>query len=146
MSEQPISLFTSGPPTTVISLPIAEAANELSEARNQKQEERKFSIAAVVANWPRFIDSWVALAEETDDVIERYAYFRIAYHRGLDTLRGSGWKGSGYVRWAEPSNHGFLKAVLGLQRSAAAIGEADEEERCAQFLLQLDPTGIPENV
>jgi hypothetical protein len=39
-----------------------------------------------------------------------------------------------------------LKAVLGLQRSAAAIGEADEEERCAQFLLQLDPTGIPENV
>ena len=60
MPEQPISLFSSGPPTTVISLPIAEAANELSEARNQKQEERKFAIAAVVANWPRFIDSWVA--------------------------------------------------------------------------------------
>ena len=104
MPEQPISLFSSGPPTTVISLPIPEAAIELSDARNQKQEERKSAIAVVVANWPRFIDSWVALAEETDDVIEQYAYFRIAYHRGLDTLRGSGWKGSGYVRWSEPSN------------------------------------------
>jgi hypothetical protein len=26
---------------------------------------------------------------------------------------------------------------------AAEIGEADEAERCAQFLLQLDPSGIP---
>jgi hypothetical protein len=26
---------------------------------------------------------------------------------------------------------------------AAAIGEQDEAERCAQFLLQLDPQGPP---
>ena len=33
--------------------------------------------------------------------------------------------------------------MLGLQRRAAEIGEADEAERCALFLLQLDPTGVP---
>jgi hypothetical protein len=26
---------------------------------------------------------------------------------------------------------------------AAAIGELDEAERCSQFLLQLDPSGVP---
>ena len=28
----------------------------------------------------------------------------------------------------------------GLRRSAAAIGEVDEEARCAEFLIQLDPS------
>jgi hypothetical protein len=30
-----------------------------------------------------------------------------------------------------------------LQNAAAAIGESDEAERCALFLLQLDPSGVP---
>ncbi|MGE3836117.1 MAG: DUF3151 family protein, partial [Acidimicrobiia bacterium] len=34
---------------------------------------------------------------------------------------------------------GFLRSLQGLQRSAAAIGEHVEAERCAQFLDQLDP-------
>ncbi|MDQ1373965.1 MAG: hypothetical protein QOJ09_1303, partial [Actinomycetota bacterium] len=46
---------------------------------------------------------------------------------------------SGYVRWAHPSNQGFLRALDGLRAKAAAIGERDEEERCQTFLLQLDP-------
>ncbi len=50
------------------------------------------------------------------------------------------------MRWASPGNHGFLRSLLGLQLMAAAIGEADEAERCAQFLLQLDPTGVPAEV
>jgi hypothetical protein len=29
---------------------------------------------------------------------------------------------------------------------ADAIGEVDESDRCAQFLLQLDPTGVPDDV
>jgi hypothetical protein len=29
---------------------------------------------------------------------------------------------------------------------AAEIGEADEAERCEQFLLQLDPSGPPDDV
>ena len=61
------------------------------------------------------------------------------YHRGLDRLRQSGWRGSGYVRWEHPTNRGFLRALDGLRASAAAIGEADEEARCAEFLHQLEP-------
>jgi hypothetical protein len=75
--------------------------------------------------------------------MERYACFRVGYHRGLDALRASGWRGSGYVRWEHESNCGFLRSLRGLQRQAAAIGEADEAERCAQFLGQLDPTLRP---
>jgi hypothetical protein len=63
----------------------------------------------------------------------------VAYHRGLDRLRQSGWRGSGYVRWRHETNQGFLRALQGLGRQAAAIGEGDEAERCAQFLDQLDP-------
>jgi hypothetical protein len=75
--------------------------------------------------------------------MERYAAYRVGYHRGLDTLRANGWRGSGYVRWAEPTNHGFLRALRGLGAMAAEIGETDEAERITLFLLQLDPTGIP---
>jgi hypothetical protein len=58
-------------------------------------------------------------------------------------LRASGWRGSGYVRWSEQTNRGFLRALRGLGRTAAQLGEHDEAERCAQFLAQLDPAGIP---
>ena len=67
----------------------------------------------------------------------------------LDALRAAGWKGSGLVRWAHPSNRGFLRCLDGLRSSAGSIGEHAEEERCSQFLRQLDPswrpdwTGIP---
>jgi hypothetical protein len=71
--------------------------------------------------------------------VEAYAYFRIGYHRGLDFLRKNGWKGSGYVRWEHPSNRGFLRCLDGLARMAGAIGETDEEVRCAEFLRMLDP-------
>ncbi len=43
------------------------------------------------------------------------------------------------MRWAHPENQGFLRAVDGLRRASGAIGETDEEARCAQFLYQLDP-------
>lgn len=75
--------------------------------------------------------------------VERYAAFRVGYHRGLDALRANGWRGSGFVRWSHPGNLGFLRCLLGLQMSAAAFGEADEDERCRLFLLQLDPGGVP---
>ena len=70
----------------------------------------------------------------------RYACYRVGYHRGLDRLRANGWRGSGYVRWEHEPNRGFLRALRGCGRAAAAIGEADEAERCAQFLAQLDPS------
>ncbi|MGA0916441.1 MAG: DUF3151 family protein, partial [Ilumatobacteraceae bacterium] len=100
--------------------------------------------AAFVADHPRILDGWAELGGLGRDPIEAYAAFRVGYHRGLDALRANGWRGSGYVRWAAASNHGFLRCLLGLQRRAAEIGELDEAERCALFLLQLDPTGVPE--
>ena len=71
--------------------------------------------------------------------MEAYACFRVGYHRGLDRLRQSGWRGSGYVRWEHQTNRGFLRALDGLRRGRGAIGEADEEERCSEFLHQLEP-------
>jgi hypothetical protein len=47
------------------------------------------------------------------------------------------------VRWTEPSNQGFLRSLAGLGAMAAAIGEHDEAERIATFLVQLDPQGPP---
>jgi hypothetical protein len=71
--------------------------------------------------------------------VEAYAYARVGYHRGLDALRGAGWRGSGYVRWAHETNRGFLRALDALRSTADTIGEESEAERCAMFLRQLDP-------
>ncbi len=96
-------------------------------------------MAEVVAAHPAFLDGWAHLAGLARDHVEAYAYARVGYHRGLDALRGSGWRGSGYVRWQHPDNRGFLGALDALRAAAAAIGEEPEEERCALFLRQLDP-------
>ena len=63
----------------------------------------------------------------------------------LDRLRQSGWRGNGYVRWCHETNRGFLRALDGLRATAERIGEADEAERCALFLRQLDPDWPPED-
>jgi hypothetical protein len=47
------------------------------------------------------------------------------------------------VRWAEETNRGFLRSLDGLRQAAATLGETDEEERCTQFLRQLDPAWTP---
>ncbi len=143
MSDQPIN-FSSGLPSTV--LPDADAAlTQRLEAACSSSDPRE-AIAAVVATSPRYLDGWAALGDAGRDVIDRYAAYRVGYHRGLDALRANGWRGSGYVRWATPSNHGFLRCLLGLHLAAQSIGEMDEADRCAQFLMQLDPSGVPESV
>ena len=55
----------------------------------------------------------------------------------------AGWRGSGYVRWKNETNRGFLRALDGLRSAAEAIGEADEAQRCTEFLRQLDPEWVP---
>ena len=64
------------------------------------------------------LDAWAALGSLARDDVEAYACFRVGYHRGLDALRGAGWKGSGLVRWSHEANRGFLRCLDGL-RSAA---------------------------
>lgn len=133
MSDTPVNL-SAGLPSTVLPLPPAGLAAALEAAGTDRSR-----LAAVAVEEPRFLDVWAALGEQADDAIERYAYFRVGYHRGLDQLRASGWRGSGYVRWAAPTNRGFLRCLDGLRAAAEAIGETQEAERCALFLQQLDP-------
>ena len=141
MSEsRPVNLTPQGPPATVLDLEPAAALAALDEAVDRPEAERRDAIAAVCARWPRFLDAWARLGDAARDDVEAYACYRVAYHRGLDRLRANGWRGSGYVRWADPPNRGFLRGLQGLGRAAGRIGEQDEAERCAQFLVQLDPS------
>lgn len=141
MSE--VTLTPSGPPETVIAQEPAEVRSALAAAAALDGEARRSAIAAVVAAAPRSLEAWACLGDAGRDVVDAYAAYRVGYHRGLDTLRANGWRGSGYVRWEHPGNRGFLRALAGLQRTAALIDERDEAERCAHFLRQLDPAWPP---
>jgi Protein of unknown function (DUF3151) len=143
MTDQPVHMTASGPPQTVLDDEPADAVAALEDALARPEAGRREAVAAVVARWPRFLDAWARLGALGRDDVERYACYRVGYHRGLDRLRGSGWRGSGYVRWQHPQNRGFLRALDGLRAAAEAIGEADEAERCAVFLRQLDPDWPP---
>jgi hypothetical protein len=131
--------FTSGSPETLLD-PIAPGlAAALDAARSLPPDRRRAAVAAVAAQDPRCLQAWADLAELSEDPVDRYAFARVGYHRGLDALRAAGWRGSGYVRWAHPENRGFLRALDGLRRAAAALGEAPEVERAVAFRRQLDP-------
>jgi hypothetical protein len=142
MSE--VSLSTSGPPETVLDPEPPDAVAAIEAALAQSGAARRDALSAAVARWPRCLEGWARLGDAGRDVVERYAAYRVGYHRGLDRLRANGWRGSGYVRWRHPENRGFLRALAGLQATAGAIGEDDEAERCALFLRQLDPGWPPE--
>jgi hypothetical protein len=93
--------------------------------------------ASVAARHPANCAAWAALAEraiEAGDPVAAYAYARTGYHRGLDQLRRSGWKGYGPIPWEHEPNRGFLRSLHMLGAAAAAIGEDDEAERCREFL------------
>lgn len=141
MSDQPVNLYSSGPPETVLDVEPPEALAALTEA--EAADDRVAAIGSVCARWPRFLAAWASLGDAVDEPALKYAAYRTGYHRGLDRLRANGWRGSGYVRWRYETNRGFLRALAGLQATAEAIGEADEDERCAVFLRQLDPEWPP---
>lgn len=99
-------------------------------------------VKSVAADFPAYSAAWASLAEwalAEGDPVTAYAYARTGYHRGLDQLRRSGWRGSGPVPWAHVPNRGFLRSLRALGRAADAIGESDEAARCAQFLRDCDP-------
>lgn len=93
---------------------------------------------------------WALLAERAlddasvDDAtpsafIVAYALARTGYHRGLDRLRGNGWKGWGPVPFDHEPNQGVLRAIAVLARAASAIGEDTEYDRLSQMLADADP-------
>lgn len=98
------------------------------------------TVAAVVADHPTFLEGWAMLGLLAPGSLERYAYARVGYHRGLDALRGAGWGGNGYVRWEHPTNRGFLRCLGALRDAARDIGETPEVERIDGFLRELDPS------
>ncbi|HUY07610.1 MAG TPA: DUF3151 family protein [Acidimicrobiales bacterium] len=137
----PVSLSRGLPETVLPDAPI-EWQRALADALRQPVECRRDAVAEVAARHPRYLDAWAELANLARDATEAYACARVGYHRGLDTLRGAGWHGTGYVRWRHEGNRGFLLALEALRKSAGEIGEHEEEERCATFLRQLDPNWL----
>jgi hypothetical protein len=124
---------------TVLPEPPADAREGLAAALEVEPAGRRSAVSAVVADHPTFIEGWAVLATLGDEAIERYAYARVGYHRGLDALRANGWGGSNFVRWSHPTNRPFLTCLVRLRDAAAEIGETDEVARIASFLVDLDP-------
>lgn len=138
-----VHLSSSGPPETILPPEEGTVTADLEAATALNADDRRAAVAAIVAANPRSLEGWAALGALGRDDMERYAAYRVGYHRGLDRLRQNGWRGSGYVRWRYETNRGFLRALEGLRAQAVAIGETDEAERCAIFLRQCDPTWPP---
>lgn len=105
---------------------------------------------AVLRENPASSLCWAILAEgslltgtpEAD--IAAYAYARTGYHRGLDSLRRAGWKGSGPIPFDHEPNEGFLRCLWALTLAAERIGEEEEALRCAQFLRDSTEAGYQE--
>jgi hypothetical protein len=101
----------------------------------------------VAARYPSGQLAWAVLAEQAlaaGEAVQAYAYARTGYHRGLDALRRSGWRGQGPIPWEHEPNQGFLRALSALGRAAGAIGEDDEASRCQQFLQDSSATAAAE--
>jgi hypothetical protein len=99
-------------------------------------------LADVVVAHPTSSLAWALLSDEAASRgadLEAYAYARVGYHRGLDALRGAGWRGQGPVPWSHEPNRGVLRSLFALRRGAAAIGETAEVERLGTFLADADP-------
>jgi hypothetical protein len=107
---------------------------------------RKVALGELVAGDTTFIEGWAALSALAVEPVERYAYARVGYHRGLDALRGNGWGGSGLVRWSQLTNRPFLTCLVRLREAARAIGETSEVERIDVFLRDLDPDWRDDNL
>ncbi|OAA20685.1 Protein of unknown function (DUF3151) [Frankia sp. EI5c] len=127
----------SGPPPTL--LPAAPAVAEALASGAAPE--------TVAARFPAASLGWAVLAEDAlraGQPVAAYAYARTGYHRGLDQLRRSGWKGHGPVPWSHEPNRGFLRALAALSRAAAEIGDEEEATRCRQFLADSDPVAVGE--
>lgn len=121
---------------------LPEEDPDACEALEQAMSGGGAELREVLRRWPALLDGWARLGQRAlaeGDPVAAYAFARTGYHRGLDRLRAHGWAGVGMVRWAQPTNRGFLRSLHLLLMAAARIGEVEEAERCRRFLLDLDP-------
>ncbi len=98
---------------------------------------------------PDSVAAWITLAEAAlaDGIdLEGYAFARTGYHRCLDMLRRSGWKGFGPVPWSHEPNRAFLRALAALAEASARLGDDAEAHRCREFLHESSPEGYAELV
>ena len=135
-----VSLSKNGPPETVLPAENPLAIESLNEALQAPKAQIRDAIAEVIADWPNNLLAWATLGDFGRDQVESYAAYRVGYHRGLDRLRQSGWKGSGFVLWDRTENLGFLRCLEGLAELSNEIGDTEESDRCFHFLKQLDPS------
>ena len=101
-------------------LPEDPASRAIDEGRAADQVARAFPASSL---------AWAVLAEDAlgdGEPVMAYAYARTGYHRGLDALRRSGWRGQGPVPWQHAPNQGFLRALAALAKAADEIGEEEE--------------------
>lgn len=133
---------TDDPPRHETVLPAEPAEADAALAAALGSADPPAALRVLLERWPAHLDAWARLGQLElggGDRIVAYACARAGYHRGLDRLRRHGWAGVGMVRWSQPANRGFLRALQLLLVTAAAIGEVEESARCRQFLLELDP-------
>ena len=131
-----MSLTGPGPHRDLLGGPPPTLLPEEPEPRDLL--ERGGEPADVAAAHPTSSLAWAVLAERAyarEAFVEAYAYARTGYHRGLDVLRRAGWRGQGPIPASHVPNQGFLRALLALSEAAHLIGEEDEAERCAKFLV-----------
>ncbi len=135
------NLLAFGPGTAPTLLPIDPAVAEIAERGRD-------AFIEIVSARPESSLCWALLAEGSLAVgsaeadVAAYAYARTGYHRGLDALRRSGWKGAGPVPWEHAPNRGFLRALWALAEAAGRIDDQVEQERCAQLLRDSSPTAF----
>jgi len=132
MADMSFENLFGGPPPTL--LPADAAADLLAAGRTPSETARAHPASSL---------AWATLAEQAlteGQELAGYAFARVGYHRGLDALRRSGWKGHGPIPWSHEPNRGFLRCLVTLAEASDRIGDIEEAQRCRQFLGDADPS------
>ena len=120
-----------------------------AEASNFSPQELAAKFPASPYEWAELAEAELKAAQSSSDTtaepaafITAYAFARTGYHRGLDRLRGNGWKGWGPVPFDHEPNQGVLRAIAALGHASQAIGETEEYDRLRQMLSDADPASV----
>lgn len=136
MAEDQMRLNAAAGDDQVTRLPADPAIAELAD-------HGRDDFLSVVRDYPASSLCWALLAEgallagseEAD--IAGYAYALTGCHCGVEALRTVGWNDRGTIPWEHLTNQGFLRCVWARSVAADRIGQAEEAQRCVQFLRRV---------